>query len=219
MKTKSLLISILLTCFILQAKGNMYQETMKKNIALMDSAVETANLSDLINTANSYERISAMESAEWLPSYYAAYCYVIANYFIESKEERDQYIDKAESLIDIATKRTSSDNVEVIILKAYIIQARSNVNPASRARKTAPIVEEHLRRAFDLDPDNPRYYYMRGENMFYTPKMFGGGKDLAKSLFETALEKYAAFELESDIHPSWGMERTQYLLAECVEEK
>ncbi len=215
MKTRKLFVATLLLSIFLNVFGNKYQETMKRNIQTMDSVMASNNLSGTLSVANSFERIASIEATEWLPVYYAAFCYVIANYMQESKKEKDRLIDKAESFIDKAEGICKTENVEILILKAYIIQARSNVNPPSRARKYAPVVEEKLTKAYNLDPENPRYYFMRAENMFYTPKMFGGGKDKAKPLFEKSLEKYSEFRPLSGIHPNWGKERATMLLSQC----
>lgn len=216
-KTSFILISLLLLAMNVSAEKT-YREIMVEKINEMDSLFIVANANELHRLANTFEMISQKEETEWLPSYYAALCYVISNYFIESNKQKDALIDKAEMLIDEAATRCKSENDEILLLKAYIIQARSNVKPASRARKYYPVVEELLQKVHALNANNPRYYYMRGENLYYTPKAFGGGKDKALPLFEEAKLKYEAFSPLSTIHPTWGMDNTLRLLANCKEQ-
>ncbi len=72
-----------------------------------------------------------------------------------------------------------------------------------------------LDKAITLNPDNPRPYLVKGQNVFYTPAAFGGGKDVAKPLLEKAAAKFATFKPENEIAPDWGKERNNELLTQC----
>lgn len=212
MKTITVLLGLL---FVTVVSANDYKEIMEQTIKTMEQVMQDENGDRLIEVATKFERIGQKENSEWLPNYYAAYCYTVANYFIKSKKQKDLYIDKAELLIAEAVKRIVTENDEIILMMAYITLARSNVNPAQRARHYGPEFEKLLNQGHDLNKENPRYFFMKGENLFYTPKMFGGGKDLAKPVFEEAIQKYDKFVPESVIHPNWGKARTQELLEKC----
>ncbi len=41
-------------------------------------------------------------------------------------------------------------------------------------------------------------------NAYYTPKMFGGGAEAARPLYEEAKVRYAAFRPASALAPNWG---------------
>lgn len=211
-KLKTLIIGLI---FVNTLMAESYSETMLITIDGLEQAIKDESVEEILGFASKFERIAQKETSEWLPSYYAAYGYTIANYYVKSKKDKDLYIDKAELLIEDAEIRCVNPNHEIVMLKAYTLQARSNVNPPQRARKYAADVEALMKKVEDLNANNPRLYYMKGENYYYTPKMFGGGKDIAKPHFETALEKFAAFVPESEIHPNWGKERTGVLLKDC----
>ena len=72
----------------------------------------------------------------------------------------------------------------------------------------------------EINPDNPRMYYLQGTSKFFTPKAFGGGKKAALPYFEKA-ETLFAKEPGGDItKPYWGKQANTYFLAQCkVEDK
>lgn len=72
-----------------------------------------------------------------------------------------------------------------------------------------------LENATRTDPNNPRIYYLNGQTLMNTPEAFGGGKAVAKKLFEKAVELYKTFTPASSFHPGWGKEDAEKLLAAC----
>jgi hypothetical protein len=79
----------------------------------------------------------------------------------------------------------------------------------------APKQETALDKAIKADPNNPRIYYLNGQTLMNTPEAFGGGKAVAKKLFEKSLELYKTFKPASPFHPNWGKEEAEQLLAAC----
>jgi len=47
------------------------------------------------------------------------------------------------------------------------------------------------------------------------PKMFGGGKEAAKPLFQKANEKFLSFKPADVLSPNWGKEQNEQLLKSC----
>ena len=66
------------------------------------------------------------------------------------------------------------------------------VDPQSRWMSYGKEAGDALTKGMQLDPNNPRVYYLQGMSLFNTPEQFGGGKDKAKPLFEKAVELYKA---------------------------
>ncbi len=96
-----------------------------------------------------------------------------------------------------------------------IATLRLMVDPMNRDMKYGPEAAQALETAKKLNPENPRVYYLDGQDKFYTPEQFGGSKTEAVKLWEVALQKLAALKPESSIHPRWGKQMTQYFLAEA----
>ncbi|HEY0030851.1 MAG TPA: hypothetical protein VGC65_08855 [Bacteroidia bacterium] len=210
---KLLSIAVLLSVtFLSSAQNKKYISAMEKNVAALDTTRDAAQLQSL---ANNFERIASAEKSEWLPNYYLAYCYVNMTYSTKG-DPIDTYCDKAEKFINIADS-ISPNNSEIYTLKAQIASARISVNPMSRGQKYGTISGELREKAKQLDKTNPRPYYLEGTAFFYTPPMFGGGKDKAKPAFQKALELYESFKPASTIAPNWGKSSTQYFLQKCDE--
>lgn len=187
-----------------------YVLSMEKQVAILDTAFTPGTMKTCFN---SLSRIAGAEKAEWLPNYYMAYCLVMEAYQTESSQV-DAYCDQANQLLDRADS-LKGDASEIFVLRAMVCSARIMVNPQSRGAKYGKMSSVFLDSAQAHNANNPRIYQVRGSGVFYTPKMFGGGKDKAKPIFQEALTKFEAFVPKDTIVPHWGKERTKMLLAEC----
>lgn len=212
MKKLVSILALLSVTLFSAAQNKKYIAAMEKNVAALDTTRDAVQLQGL---ANNFERIASAEKAEWLPNYYAAYCYVNMTYSVKG-DEIDTYCDKADKSIHLADS-VNPNNSEIYTLKAQIASARISVNPMSRGQKYGTISGELSEKAKELDKTNPRPYYLQGTSYFYTPPMFGGGKDKAKVSFQKALDMFETFKPESTIAPHWGKNSTLYFLKKCDE--
>ena len=212
MKKLITLTALVASCFTMNAQNPKYIATMEKNIAALDTTRDGEKLQAL---ANNFERIAGAEKSEWLPCYYAAYCYVNSTYSTKGNTI-DTYCDKAETFINKADS-LSPNNSEIYTLKAQIASARISVNPMTRGQKYGTESAMLREKAKTLDPTNPRPFYLEGTAYFYTPPMFGGGKDKAKPSFEKAMGMYETFKPASTIAPNWGKKSTAWFLKQCDE--
>lgn len=208
-KTTSILAAIFLTVTAF-AQNAKYIATMEKNVAALDTTFKNDQLQTLANT---FERIASAEKAEWLPNYYAAYCNVNMSYNTKG-DAIDTFCDRAEKYLHVADS-LNPNNSEIYTLKAQIASARISVNPMSRGQKYGTISGELREKAKELDNTNPRPYYLEGTAYYFTPPMFGGGKDKAKPVFEKAKGMFETFKPASSIAPRWGKNSTEYFLKEC----
>ena len=210
MKKLIALIAIVSLTQTAGAQNKKYLETMEKNIAALDTSRANDQLQSLENT---FERIASAEKSEWLPNYYAAYCNVNMTYNLKG-DAIDTYCDKADKFLHVADS-ISPNNSEIYTLKAQVASARISVNPMIRGQKYGTISGELREKAKALDKTNPRPYYLEGTAYFYTPAMFGGGKDKAKLVFEKASAMFTDFKPASSIAPNWGKRATEYFLKQC----
>ena len=211
MKTLKLTLAILLLAIGANAQsGGNYLSAMKKGLAAFQSDSSSAQV---VQSANYFERIALAEPKEWLPFYYAGYCNLIVAIDTKQPNQKDALYDKA---MDFAQKadKLSSKNSEIAVLMGYITFMKMAVDPSSRAMGMLGEANRYLDLAITLNPENPRSYFIKGQNTFYMPAAFGGGSTNAKPLFVKALEKYAKENI-TGIEPSWGKERCQALLSQC----
>jgi len=202
-------LSFLLALLFFAASGqDRYTDAIRKGITMMDSAHTAA--SNLEN-ANYFERIANAEPNQWLAQYYTALTLIYVAYD-ESKdaETRDVTYDKAMEFANKADKLKPS-NSDVYALKGYITFMKMAVAPQARAMSMIPASNALIEQAIVLDPENPRALLMKGQNLFYTPEAFGGGKTKAAELLKLASAKFDAEKI-SGIEPSWGRRRCISLL-------
>ncbi|GAA4053674.1 hypothetical protein GCM10022409_45810 [Hymenobacter glaciei] len=178
----------------------------------------TATITELMSTgdpvvlkavAAKLERAATVAPADWLPRYYQAYALVISVF--QSKEDgdaKDKTLDQAEAALAKA-RQLHGDESELLALQAYAHQARLGISPMMRSQKYSELVGEAVAKAQALNPANPRPYLIEANNVFFTPKMFGGGAVAAKPLFEKAQDKFAAFVPAGPLAPNWGQRQLQ----------
>jgi len=204
---------LLLTTMGLMAQNTQYQEMMSKNIANINY---NASMEQLQDAANQMERVATVEKSEWLPSYYSslAYVYMATKELQKGGGEIMSYVDKAQASLNKA-KEIAPDNSEVLTAQGYIYMAHIWPNPMANGAKYTPMAFAQLDKAIKADPTNPRPHYLKGQNLFYTPAAFGGGKKNAAKQFKMAEDKFAAFKPASDISPNWGEESNAYFFNQC----
>jgi len=185
-------------------------EAIKKGLDMINSAKAAE---DLMKSANYFERIAQVESKAWLPQYYAAYSNLSAGLESADKKVKDQLWDKALQEIEQANN-LSPENSEIYALKGYLEYMKLSIDPQSRLNYMGQSAAS-LEQAKKINPDNPRIYLISGQNKFFTPEAFGGGKTNAKPILETAAAKFTIFKATSPLMPNWGAERLKTLLAQC----
>jgi hypothetical protein len=94
------------------------------------------------------------------------------------------------------------------------------VNPMLRYQKYGKIFNDDLEEAKEINPNNPRMYYLQGVSKFFTPKAFGGGKKNAQPYFEKAEGLFAKESSDDITKPYWGKYKNAYFLSQCkIEDK
>ena len=212
MKTLKLTLAMLLFAIAVQAqtKAN-YLSAMKKGVSVVEADTSSAQF---LASANYFERIAGAEPKEWLPSYYAGYCNLIGAVIgKQTNDQKDALYDKAMGFASQADK-LSPKNSEMAVLMGYIVYMKMAVDPQNRAMTMITEANKYLTLAAALNPENPRSYFVRGQDTFYTPVAFGGGSVNAKPLLATALEKYNKENAASPL-PSWGKTQCLALLNQC----
>jgi tetratricopeptide (TPR) repeat protein len=212
MKTLKLCIAFLIITFSVKAQSNdKYTAAMQKGMALIDSANTPEQFT---SAANFFERVAATETKQWLPQYYAAFCNMhVALIGKQDNDTKDALYDKAMSYAEKADAIKPA-NSEILVLEGYITFMKMSVFSQQRAMSMIPKANALLGKAMAIDPENPRAYLVKGQDTFYTPEAFGGGKANAKGLLTTAADKYKN-QKASGFEPAWGAHRCQVLLQQC----
>ena len=187
-----------------------FKQGMKKGLELLNTVKSFDNF---LKTANYFDRIAQTETKEWLPKYYVAYSNLFAGLTSTDNALKDEYWDKALVQLEQADK-LSPDNSEIYALKGFVQFIKVSIDPHARLGliSTSSAI---LAKAKALNPNNPRIDLIIGQNTFYTPETFGGGKVKAKPFLESAVSKFVIFKPANDIEPNWGAGTAKELLEKC----
>ncbi|QJW91336.1 hypothetical protein HNV11_19110 [Spirosoma taeanense] len=220
MKILSLLfIAVFAACVTAQAQSDSYKQAMSQAISTMQTHNEKSSKTDMLASANQFERIASSEPKEWLPRYYAGLNYVYLGFMGKDETEKDKFLDQADINLKAAEALTGSpnspENDELAILRAYIAQARMVVDPMNRWQQYGPLFQAGLEKARSLNASNPRIYALEGASLMYTPEQYGGGPNAACPVLRQAAEKFATFKPASELHPVWGQKQIEPMLARC----
>jgi hypothetical protein len=184
------------------AQSAQYEGAMTKQVALLDDSTNF-NPDRLLEIANTFERIAAAEKTQWMPFYYAGYCYVMSALMQKDNDKVDDLADKAAVNIEQA-EAINPKNDEINCIKSLIASSRIRVDPPSRGMEYGTQSANLLVEANQINKENPRVYLLQGQALYYTPEQFGGDKAEAKRKLETALQKFSTFKPASSIAPHWG---------------
>jgi tetratricopeptide (TPR) repeat protein len=194
------------------SQKDQYATNMKANI---DKMYHSQTIEDYQLSANTFERIALAEKKEWLPSYYTAYCYIMMAFMAQKPDQIDPYLDLAQKHLDKALVIAGKE-AELYVLQGMLHQARISVDFMGRGMTYSQMAQGSLEEALKIDPKNPRAFYLMGMNVYSTPKMYGGGPEVALPLFKRAQENFELGEsISNDLMPAWGKENNEQMLAEC----
>ncbi|UPL47911.1 hypothetical protein [Hymenobacter sublimis] len=172
--------------------------------ATIQELMSTGDPAKLKQADAKLERAATVAPQDWLPRYYQAYARTITAFVSkEDDDQRDQYLNQAEAALGQARK-LGGEASELLVLQAYIYQARLSISPMLRSMQYSKLVTETLAAAKKVNPANPRVYLVQANNLYYTPSMFGGGAEVAKPIFQEAHARFATFKPSSVLAPNWG---------------
>ena len=206
---KIILAIALFTTFGLNAQTK-YESAMQNGFSKMKDS-KTAD--EMSAVASFFERVGDAEKTQWLPYYYAARNYTIAA-FMNPAADKDKAAEKVKDLIAKA-EAIEKANAEIFCLKQQVAVMQLVVDPMSRWQSYGAVAAEAIAKAKAIEPNNPRPYLLEGQYLMNVPEAFGGGKAIAKKLFEKSVELFGNYKPASQLHPSWGKEQAEQLLAAC----
>ncbi|GAB3563646.1 hypothetical protein GCM10027578_07730 [Spirosoma luteolum] len=196
------------------AENPQYAQAMTDALTTMNNRRGQPATTDLLASANQFERIAGVETGQWLPRYYAALNYIYLGFMGADAASKDRYLDQADLNLKAASA-LAPNNDELAVLKAYVAQARMVVDPMSRWQQYGPLFQAGIQQAKTLNPANPRPYVLEGSSLLYTPAQFGGGTDKACPVLKQAMEKLATFKPASTFAPAWGKQQIEPMLTKC----
>jgi tetratricopeptide (TPR) repeat protein len=200
---KKLFIILVLSSLSFSGFSNeAYQKAMTQSI---EKLFQATTIPEFVEIANQFERISNNEKSEWLPLYYASYAYIMISFQEQENAKKDQFLDQAQKYLDQAMVIDPNES-ELHMLQGFLYPSRITIDPMTRGMELMPEMNKSLNKALELNPDNPRVYYLRATMTYHMPEAYGGGATIALPLYLVAVEKFRIFKPKTAISPNWGKE-------------
>lgn len=172
----------------------------------LKQAENTWQEADLLQARAFFERLLTAYSKEaWLVQYYIALAdYRLTTFYftIEAQDKAKAFIDDGIDQLQSCVE-TKPDFAEAHSLLSALYGNKIAVNPFS-GMVLGPKSGKEMAKALELDPNNPRAHLIAGWSAYYTPKMFGGGKDKAQRYFEQAIAFFDNYKVTDPLLPNWG---------------
>jgi tetratricopeptide (TPR) repeat protein len=199
--------------FISQATANdeKFIEAMQKNIK---SVYEAKEITTLLQTVNSFERIAATEKNKWEPFYYIGFGYLMMANIETDGNKKDAYLDKALDAIEKGKVIIPSES-ELIALEGFAYMLKVTVDPQSRGMVFAPKAVQTYEKALALNPENPRALALLAQMQYGTAQFFGSPPTDACASNAKALEKFQTYKSENPLAPVWGLRMAESLKQGC----
>jgi len=204
---------ILVSLFSFGFANEAYEKAMGLSI---ETLFQSKTIAEYVEVANQFERISQIEKAEWLPLYYASFAYIMISFQEPDNAKKDAYLDQAQKYLDQAMTIEPNES-ELYMLQGFLYPSRINVDPMNRGMLYIGELNKSLDKALELNPDNPRVFYLRATIIHHTPEAYGGGAVKALPLYETAVQKFGIFKPKTAISPNWGKEINEAALKSVQE--
>ena len=193
------------------ANQAQYEKEIKKGLELLNGS---QNSQGYLTSAEYFKRVEIANPNEWLSPYYVSFSTLLAGIFEEDNNMKDELFDRALAVAE-KIKVTETNGSELYALLGYIQFMKISVKPMPRAVTGTGKAMELIKKSIELNPENPRPYYVQGQHTFYTPAMFGGGLEKAKSLLAAASNRYKKDPNKNTMMPEWGNTRNTKLLEKC----
>ena len=209
MKT-TILTALAIAIAVISNAQTPFESVMKESLTLLDSAKTSEAM---VAVVGKFERIALAESTQWEPLYYAAFTQINLSFREKEGDKKDAILDLAEKNIDKALA-INCDKSELYALLGFLYQARIQVSPI-RGMTYSQKAAEVLGKALDINPENPRALFLLAQNIYYTPKMFGGGSKNALPKFQEAQSKFEKEKNKEGIAPKWGSKSNLRMIEAC----
>jgi tetratricopeptide (TPR) repeat protein len=191
-----------------------YQKAMSQSI---EKLFQATSIPEYVEVANQFERISRIEKSDWLPLYYSSYAYIMISFQETDNAKKDAFLDQAQKYLDQAMAIDPKES-ELHMLQGFLYPSRINIDPMNRGMLYMGKMNISLDKALELNPDNPRVYYLRATMTLHMPEAYGGGSAKALPLYKIANEKFRIFQPKTELSPNWGKGTCEIELKNLLEQ-
>ncbi len=168
------------------------------------TAIANWNEGEMIAARAYFERGLNFGEKEWLFRYYIAYSDDQLVHYYQAKSDKKTALKYLNDGIDHLNKVIKIDKnfadgyglLSSLYGEKMGIQPWTGIMYGSRSSTL-------IRKAIQLEPENPRLYMIQGTSSMFTPEKWGGSKEKAKELYLKAAELFKS-DHPSPTMPDWG---------------
>jgi len=173
----------------------------------IQKALDAWDLQQMLAARAHFERLLNDPTYPWLIHYYIGYTDLrIVNYCFSKndKEMAKKFVDDGIEYLKKAIE-LKGDFAEGYALLSSLYGNKIGLNPLLGIT-LGPKSGRMRKKALQLAPENPRVHLIAGQSAYYTPRMWGGGKEKALKHIQKAIQCFNTFKVEKPILPTWGHE-------------
>ena len=207
----TLIITLFFTGAVSANDSQQYYKAMGQAIGQLFASDSAAQIQGAINML---ERIGKAEDDKWEPAYYKAFGYLRLSATTNDVAAKDSYLDQALTEVKAGLKLAENED-ELIVMKAYVYMMKMVIDPMSRAPEYSPVIMGSYQKALQIDPNNPRAWYLLGQMQLGTAQFMGGSTDEGCGSLQNAVEKFEAEEKATPISPAWGSDAAKAAAKQC----
>jgi len=206
MKNLQSVTIIVVLCFAMVVKINSQTSLLGIETKVEEGMMSSFECKSIISLDTIMALIEGVENSNqthWREYWKAYGLYHKAIYYAYSENEIEKAKDITSSAIELLESiknKNSEDYALLAYIQSFSLQWVSGFSIIGASGKA----EDWAEKSLQLDPTNPRAYYVSGSYDYHKPSFVGGGKK-AGELLHKAIDLYKN-SIPNPILPSWGMD-------------
>jgi tetratricopeptide (TPR) repeat protein len=199
------LFAILIPVILSAQSEALIDSFIVKGKQQLHHALNTWKEQDLLSARAFFERLQTDPTYSWLIHYYIALAdYRIVSFYFsqQNQEQAKKYIDDGIEHLQSCLEM-KDDFAEAYSLLSSLYGNKIGTDP-QLGMTLGPKSGVMMAKAMKLEPQNPRTQLIAAWSAYFTPKMWGGGKDKAKEHYEQAIAFFDSFKVTDPLLPDWG---------------
>jgi hypothetical protein len=184
-----------------------YQTGMKKAFSLWE-------VEKMTEASQLFERISTVETENWLPFYYAATIEIIGSFGLKEEAILTAKLSKAQEFLNAASSK-SENNPEIIITQALLNLAYIAFDGQKYGMMLSGKNNQLYAQALQIAPQNPRVILGKAEWEMGAAAFFGKSTKPYCDEIKRAITLGKDEKIEQEFYPKFLLKRALEVLKQC----
>ncbi|MFT6718868.1 MAG: hypothetical protein ACJAY8_001267 [Sphingobacteriales bacterium] len=211
MKKVLLLIAVLWSAVVFAGGGLKFEKAVENEILFLE---DSKTYAEYAKAAKSLKVIADKNTDKWEGFYWTAYAMLRQASMCEDQVEKNKILKDADYYI-YRTELLRPKYAEMYILKAWYFMELIRVSPFPNQEKFGEKRDMWVRKAYDVDGTNPRFFYIRAYEEFNKAPEDMLQREKARSFFKAAVQMYGERpkpKFGADpLAPRWGADDSELM--------